>query len=92
MARYYAPTMIITTENGPVTINASDYDPSIHTLFGVETHIVDEPMVVAINPGIVKDGDKWYVVDMNRDNERIADTHGYSTKTKATEAAQSLIA
>lgn len=34
-------TVVINTENGPVIINESDFDPKIHTLFG------DKPEVEA---------------------------------------------
>ena len=114
-------TVVIETKNGPVRINATDYDPKSQKLANAKK--VEEaapapaapapaapavptvPPVPAVKPAvdaagdnadktvkaaIVKEGAKWYVVDMNDDNAKIADTDGYPSKVKATEAAQSL--
>ncbi len=32
------PTVKIVTENGPIVINESDYQPDLHEIYEVETH------------------------------------------------------
>lgn len=117
-------TVVIETKNGPVRINATDYDPKSQKLANAKK--VEEPAtpapapaptptaapatptvppVPAVKPAvdaagdnadktvkaaIIKEGAKYYVVDMNNDNAKIADTDGYPSKVKATDAAQAL--
>ena len=119
---YSVPTVTIETENGPVRINASDYDEKKHKLAKGEAKPVDadllganEPLPPAapvttpvphdpapgapsdqlppavVAPGVLKEGNKWFVVDMNAGNAKIADATGYPSQAKANEAAAALV-
>lgn len=44
-----------------------------------------------VAPGVVQDGAKWFVVDMNRDNAKIGEVEGYPSQAKATKAAEALV-
>ena len=119
---YSVATVTIETENGPVRINASDYDEKTHKLAKgepkpvapetlganeappppapVTTPVPHEPAPGApsdqsppavVSPGVLKEGSKWFVVDMNADNAKIGDANGYPSQAKANEAAQALV-
>lgn len=121
-SQYAIPTVLIDTKNGPVRINASDYDEKQHKLskdgpkpVEPETLGQQEPAPApaaappatpaplapgapadltpnaVVAPGVMQEGSKWFVVDMNAENAKIADATGYPTKAKANEAAAALV-
>lgn len=82
------PTVTILTDNGPVTINESDYDSSIHKLVGVEETANPTPtptgaLSVAKN-GLRGKASKFIVVDSN--GEKVGETE-YDTEAEAWAAA-----
>lgn len=138
---YSVPTVTIETDNGPVRINASDFDAKIHKIVDGPAPLtvpepqeplippppVETPPVVppapsvppvappappitpappvappappappatpqAVSPGVIKEGARWYIVNIADNDAKIGDTDGYPSKAKATEAAQALIA
>lgn len=44
-----------------------------------------------IAPGVIKEGSKHYIVDMNAGNVKIGDVNGYPSAAKANEAAVALV-
>lgn len=100
-------TVTIKTDNGPVRINHSDYDPKEHKLHEDSEPATPlppnaglmqqppsegEPKSVAMKPptvaeganeriangkfGVMQDGGKFYVVDINANNARVTDIKG----------------
>ena len=89
------PTVVIKTENGPVTIDADQYDPENHELFednepddtsgGLQTQDPEPPMPpVPENLFHSKVGNKHFVTDeqANVIDHPMFDADGYSSKAK----------
>ena len=84
-------TVIIQTENGPVLINATDYDPKFHeAVDGAEP--VNEPANEPVKMLVSKEGRKHFIV--GEDGKKISaegiDEKGYGSEADAWAAIMAL--
>jgi len=89
------PTIAIQTENGPVLINATDYDPKIHeTVDGVEPapEPAVEPAPEPVKMLVSKEGRKHFIV--GEDGKKISaegiEEKGYGSEADAWSAIMAL--
>ena len=84
------PTVTIKTDDGPVLINKSDYDPENHEL--IESEAPTEPTAPAQKMLVNKEGRKHFVVGedgKNIESEGI-DAKGYGSEADAWAAIMAL--
>jgi len=69
------PTIFVKTENGPVLINESDFDPDNHVLCdaeGTETPSIDEPVATEpVQKFVMPVGDKFYITDQTGEKKLV---------------------
>ena len=89
------PTIAIQTENGPVLINATDYDPEVHeTVDGVEPapEPAVEPAQEPVKMLVSKEGRKHFIV--GEDGKKISaegiEEKGYGSEADAWSAIMAL--
>jgi len=89
------PTIAIQTENGPVLINATDYDPEVHeTVDGVEPapEPAVEPAPEPVKMLVSKEGRKHFIV--GEDGKKISaegiEEKGYGSEADAWSAIMAL--
>ena len=89
------PTITIQTENGPVLINATDYDPEVHeTVDGVEPapEPAVEPAPEPVKMLVSKEGRKHFIV--GEDGKKISaegiEEKGYGSEADAWSAIMAL--
>ena len=85
------PTVAIQTENGPVLINASDFDPEIHEAVDGSEPVV-EPAKEPVKMLVSKEGRKHFIV--GEDGKKLSgdgiDEKGYGSEADAWSAIMAM--
>ena len=94
------PTVMIETDNGPVMINKSEYDPAVHRLMGEDAAAPvnpaagepDKPAAILPQMLVTKRKTKFHVVGVNGDDITLEGINpaGYKTENEAWAAITAL--